>query len=46
MAQPDPAVALQMAQQEMDYRVQLFNKWVPNIGMYKSYLLAIRTTLQ
>ena len=27
MAQPDPQMALQMAQQEMEYRVELFNKW-------------------
>lgn len=26
MSQPDPAMALQLAQQEMDYRVELFNK--------------------
>jgi hypothetical protein len=28
MAQPDSQMALQMAQQEMEYRVELFNKWV------------------
>ena len=28
----DPQVAMQMAQQEMDYRVELFNKWVGERG--------------
>lgn len=26
--QPDPKVAVQLAQQEMEYRVELFNKYV------------------